>query len=265
MGCHECGAFKGTKENGGKGTKQLNLVLRPSAHGISVFPRSSCKKPYADIAMENEKPISLKQSIKFLPKDLLRIKKAIHQRFWEITCILWEDDKYFPRGKFFPYKRNKSCWLWVTVKGHPTRKFNIYLADQWLRYLGFEKKLREALLKFYNEHLWDGPDWHPSWKASIEEHKILRKLGSLFFDELTGEWLKEVLTFEPNFKGRWEQQLQLCGLTWDDVHISPYVAAYITSELFIEVHNIKISKRELKEQFRRLGGGEKGRSCNITV
>ena len=201
--------------------------------------------------MENEKPISPKQPIKFLVKDLLRIKKAIHERFWEITCVLWEDDKYFPRGKFFPDKRNRSCLLWVTVKGHPKRKFNISLAGEWLRYLGFEKKFREALLKFYNEHLWEGPDWHPGWKASIEEHKILRKLGYLFFRRLTGEWLQEVLTFEPDFNERWEHQLRLCGLTWDDVHITPYAAAHITSELFKEVHNIKISKRQLRDEFER--------------
>jgi hypothetical protein len=201
--------------------------------------------------VENEKPRSFKKPIKFLPKDLLRIKKAIHERFWEITCVLWEDDKYFPRGKFFPDKKNKSCWLWVRIKGHPTRKFNVFLAEEWLRYLGFEKKFRETLLKFYNEHLWDGPDWHPGWKASIEEHKILRKLGYLFLCGLTGEWLKEVLTFEPDFKERWEHQLQLCGLTWDDVHITVYEAAYITSELFKEVHNIKISKRQLREEFQQ--------------
>ena len=163
--------------------------------------------------------------------------------------MLWEDDKYFPRGKFFPDKRNKSYWVWVKVKGYPKRKFNIFLADEWLRYLGFEKKFREALLKFYNEHLWDGTDWHPGWRASIEEHKILGKLGSLFYGELTGEWLREILTFEPEFKRRWEQQLQLCGLAWNDVYITPYAVAYITSELFKEVHNIKISKRELKEKF----------------
>lgn len=165
--------------------------------------------------------------------------------------MLWEDDKYFPRGKFFPNKRDKSCWLWVTVKGHPTRKFNMSLADEWLRYLGFERNFREALLKFYNEHLWGGPDWHPGWKASIKDHKILRRLGCLFFRGLTGEWLKEVLTFEPDFKERWEQQLGLRGLTWDDVHITPYTAAYITSELFKEVHNIKISKRQIREELER--------------
>ena len=198
---------------------------------------------------------SLKQPIKFLRKDLLRIKKAIHQRFWEITCVLWEDDKYFPRGKFFYDNRNKSCCLSVTVKGHPKSKFNISLADEWLRYLGFEKKFREALLKFYNRHLWEGPDWHPGWKASIEEHKILRKLGYLFFRELTGKWLKEVLTFEPDFKKRWEHQLRLWRLTWDDVHITAYEAAYITSELFKEVHNIKISKRQLRKGFQRFAIG----------
>ena len=205
--------------------------------------------------MENEKPIFLKQPIKFLLKDLRRIKKAVLEQFWEITCVLWEDEKYFPHGKFFHDNRNKSCWLSVTVKGHPKSKFNISLADEWLRYLGFEKKFREALLKFYNEHLWEGPDWHPGWKASIEEHKIFRKLGYLFFRKLTGEWLKEVLTFEPDFKERWEHQLQLWGLTWDDVHITAYEAAYITSELFKEVHNIKISKRQLRGEFKRFAIG----------
>lgn len=205
--------------------------------------------------MKNEKPISLKQPIKFLLKDLLRIKKAVLEQFWEITCVLWEDDKYFPRGKFYPDKRNRSCWLRVTVKGHPTRKFNISLADEWLRYLGFEKHFREALLKFYSEHLWDEPDWHPGWKVSIEEHKILRKLAYLFFRGLTGEWLREVLTFEPDFKERWEHQLRLCGLTWGDVHITPYEAAYVASELFKEVHNIKISKRQLREEFQRFAMG----------
>jgi hypothetical protein len=91
--------------------------------------------------MENEKPISPKQPIKLLRKDLLRIKKAIYQRFWEITRVLWEDDKYFPRGKFFPNKRKKSCWLWITVKGFPKSKFKISLAEEWLCYLGFEKSL----------------------------------------------------------------------------------------------------------------------------
>lgn len=205
--------------------------------------------------MENETPIPSKQAIKFLPKDLLRIKKAIYERFWEITSVLWGDDKYFPCGKFYPDKKNRSCWLRVSVKGHPKRKFNISLAEEWLRYLGFEKKFREALLKFYSEHLWDGPDWHPGWKESIEEHKTLRKLAHLFFRELTGEWLKEVLTFEPNFKERWEYQLRLCGLTWDDIHITASEAAYITSELFKEVHNIKISKRQLREKFQQLAVG----------
>jgi hypothetical protein len=59
------------------------------------------------------------------------------------------------------------------------------------------------------------------------------------------------LTFEPDFKERWEHQLRLCGLTWDDVHIDSYSAAYITSELFEEVHNIKISKRQLRDEFQR--------------
>jgi hypothetical protein len=204
-----------------------------------------------EVAMENEKQISPKQSIKFLPKDLLRIKKAIRQRFWEITCVLWEDDKYFPRAKFSPNRGNKSCWLWVTVKGHPIRKFNISLADEWLRYLGFVKNFREALLKFYDEHLWDGPDWHPGWKASIEEHRILRKLVYLFFCKLPGKCLEEVLTFEPDFKERWTHQLRLWRLTWDDVHITAYEAAHIASELFQEVHNIKISKRQLREEFER--------------
>jgi len=63
------------------------------------------------------------------------------------------------------------------------------------------------------------------------------------------------LTFEPDFKERWEHQLRLWGLTWDDVRITAWEAAYITSELFKEVHNIKISKKQLKEEFERFSVG----------
>jgi len=63
--------------------------------------------------------------------------------------------------------------------------------------------------------------------------------------------LKEVLTFEPDFKERWDHQLRLCGLNWGDIRITAYEAAHITSGLFKDFHNIAISKRELRIEFQR--------------
>jgi hypothetical protein len=185
-------------------------------------------------------------------KDLRRIQREVQTPFWEITSPLWDDGKGFPYGDFYPdMEKAPSFMIRLTIKGHPCKKFNLGLAEDYLGYLGFDRRFSSKLMRFYKGHLWEGEEWHPTWRRIVKKNRMLEQLAVLFFQEVNGESLRDILIWDPKNAAKWSSRLEQTKVTWDDVRISPQDAAMITRDLFRKVHHLEFPLKEIQAEFQR--------------